>query len=95
VSTTAKFRKLTLPFPVWTYYEGVSTLYGRYKRESRFFKRTKEYSEIVRTFTVSLPRFKKTDIRGSALPVRSYESGCFASQNKNFAVRPSSSLLDP
>jgi hypothetical protein len=91
VLITAKFRELNLPFPVWTYYEGVSTIY---KREHKLFKGTRDYSEIVSKSTVSLPRCKKTDIRGPALPVRSCGSESFAFQNKNLAVKPSSSLLD-
>ncbi|KAG9748867.1 HlyIII-domain-containing protein, partial [Aureobasidium melanogenum] len=43
-SITAKFRKLKLQFPTWTYYESVET---EYRRDKKFWGRDKVYSEIL------------------------------------------------
>lgn len=45
-ATTAKFRKLKLPFPVWTYYESVKTEY----QSDKFSTTGRVHSEIVRCF---------------------------------------------
>jgi hypothetical protein len=46
VLITSQFRKLKLPFPVWTYYESVATIYAV---EHKILKRDIEHSEVVRT----------------------------------------------
>ncbi|KAH0194782.1 purine and uridine phosphorylase, partial [Aureobasidium melanogenum] len=43
-SITAKFRKLKLPFPIWTYYESVET---EYRRDKKFWGRDKVYSKLL------------------------------------------------
>lgn len=44
-SITTKFRKLNFAFPVWTYYEGVDTIY---KHENRAVRQIMDYTDIVR-----------------------------------------------
>lgn len=56
VLTTAQFRKLKLPFPVWTYYESVATIYAV---EYKILKRDIEHSEVVRKTLTCSRRFSR------------------------------------